>query len=297
VPLVGVRWVRAPTISAVLSATRSGMTPRFPEIKTVAVGLESNGHARSEIDVLYTPLDEALAQLHQRRVNANLRATVAEFHRAKPPTFLRNELCAFFVRYIVSPSREFEHFVSTVRASGLPPHCIEFTEDLFSPRNPDKCRLCRPLFEVRPNHFSSLRILPPRAERRRLCDLLVTNGMTLPAFHRVLLQQAFPEFEHHVQDFSQWFSTACREQHYYLRYLALFICDGILFENFLADDPEELHFVRERVLPSFAKAIELFGVKPLIVPLLPCETECDERWRSYRGDLYDFAKRLLHEKR
>ncbi|MCU0782972.1 MAG: hypothetical protein MUF81_02785 [Verrucomicrobia bacterium] len=271
------------------------MTPEYPETETVAVGVQANGNARAEIDALYTPLDEALMLLRQRQEDANLRKTVTEFHRAYPPTFLRSKPSVFLFRNIITPNHEFEHFASTARETGLPAICLEFTEDLFCSHNLEKRRLCRLVFEVRPKDFVGLRVLSHQMGRRRLCDLAVANGTTLPAFHRALLRSAFPEFEQHILDISSWFSNARREGFCYLHVLALFICDGILFENFLANDPEEQRFTRERILPSFAKAVEIFGVKPLIVPLLPRETECDERWRSHRGDLYDFAKRLLHE--
>lgn len=130
---------------------------------------------------------------------------------------------------------------------------------------------------------------------QRLCDLRLLNGMPLTEFHHALLQFAFPELKLILHDYSEWFTAACRPDFYYLHFLSLFIRGGILFENYLADDAEELRFAHERVLPSFAKAVELFGVKPLIVPLLPRDKEsfadC-ERWDSYAAELLPEALRL-----
>jgi hypothetical protein len=255
-------------------------------------------NARAEIDALYTPLDEALAQLRERRVDEKLRMVVEQFHSACLPTFLRSKPCAFLGRYLVTPNREFEQFVLIAKASGLAPLCAEATEDIFHGRNREKRRLCRPTFEIRPSSFRGLHIMDGsgRMDGTKLGKLRLPNGMTLPAFHRALLDYAFHNFARHVIDYSQWFSEARREEFYYLHYLALFIRDGILFENFLADDPEELRFARERVIPSFAKAVELFGVRPLIVPLLPRESESHERWRCHGGALYEPARRLLAQK-
>lgn len=152
------------------------------------------------------------------------------------------------------------------------------------------------MFEVRPNHFRGLRMMDlGSSDGKRLCDLRLQNGMPLHEFHHALLQFAFPELELILLNYSDWFTAACRPDFFYLHFLALFIRDGILFENFLPADSEELRFARERVIPSFTRAIELFGVKPLIVPLLPRDKEsfadC-ERWDSYAGELLPEALRL-----
>lgn len=255
-------------------------------------------YARTEIDTLYTPLDEALAQLRERRADEKLRAAVAEFHRPLPPVFLPTEPCAVLYRQIITPNYEFERFITTAQAAGLPPLCLEASEDLFCSRNREKIRWCRPVFEMRPNHLRGLR-LPSAgglaAEGRKLCDLRLANGLTLPAFHRVLLRHVHPGFDRHLCENSQWVFSNAREEFRYLRHLALFICDGVLFENFTTDDEEELRFTRERVLPSFARAIELFGVKPLIVPLLPRESENDEHWFRHPGSLYVTALKISRD--
>lgn len=253
--------------------------------------------ARAEIDTLYTPLDEALAQLPERRANENLRVAVTEFHRACPTTFLRGEPLAFLGRYIQTPNREFERFVTIAKATGLSPFCGETPGDIFCGNNRDKCCLLRPAFEMRPNHLRGLHIMDGSGlmSGKKLNEIRLKNGMGLSMFHHALHSTAFPEFRRKIVDFSEMFSAVRREEAYYFHYLALFVRDGILFENFLADDAEELRFARERVLPSFARAVELFGVRPLIVPLLPRESEGDDRWRCHDGALYPHALNLLRQ--
>jgi len=251
---------------------------------------------RKAIDTLYTPLGKALELLCQRRGDEKLRTAVADFHRAYPPDFLPDVPCAFWTRHISTPNREFELFVSTASATGLRPLCLEYTEDIFVVQNRDKYRLCRPFFEVRPHHFRGLSIMGATGlHGQRLCDLRLMNGMPLLEFHHALLGCAFPDFDKHLRDYSRWLTTARRNGDFYLHYLALFICDGILFENFIATDPEERRFARERMLPSVGKALENFGVKPLIVQLLPSETEHDEHWRSHSGALHPVALNLVQK--
>ncbi len=51
---------------------------------------------------LYTPLGQAVEELHRRRRDRALCDAVAEFHRTHPPDFLDGEPHAFFVRPVFS---------------------------------------------------------------------------------------------------------------------------------------------------------------------------------------------------
>lgn len=254
--------------------------------------------ARVEIDTLYTPLEEALEAQRARFADRPLRGRVAGLTDANPPLFLLNQPTAFYVRYLTTPNFEFQRFSGIVTNQGLVPVCLEFSRDKFVANNRDKYRLCSPAFETGPQQVRKFSIMNfGQSEGMRLADLNVTNGQTLPQFHGQLTRLANPDMADVVTDFSDWFHVACNPNapHYYLHYLALFICDGILFENFLAEDVEERRFAREVVLPSFAAAVEFFGVRPLIVPLLPRESEGDDHWRRHPGHLYPAARNLLRE--
>ena len=73
----------------------------------------------------------------------------------------------------------------------------------------------------------------------------------------------------------------------------MFIRDNILFENFLFDEKEESKFTLDKFLPSFKKTIEIFGVKPLIVPLLPHEHEKSDLWFSYDEKVQKIVEGML----
>ena len=64
------------------------------------------------------------------------------------------------------------------------------------------------------------------------------------------------------------------------RLISLFVCDGILFENFHSDGHES-EFTRRIIRPAFAEVEERYGVRPLIVPLLPITWERDPYWSWY----------------
>jgi len=60
--------------------------------------------------------------------------------------------------------------------------------------------------------------------------------------------------------------------------LALFVSHGVLFEDFVTDG-SEARFTKEIMLPAFEKVQASFGLKPLIVSLVP--DLADEYWWCY----------------
>lgn len=61
---------------------------------------------------------------------------------------------------------------------------------------------------------------------------------------------------------------------------SLFICIGILFENFVTNEYEQ-EFAENVVYPAINKIQKEFALKPLIVPLLPLEQWPTKHWCCY----------------
>jgi hypothetical protein len=74
---------------------------------------------------------------------------------------------------------------------------------------------------------------------------------------------------------------------YYKKYLALFICFGCLFEVFLPNDPKERAFFDNIYYPAFQEIVAMFGVKPMIIRLLPEDSADDDYWNWYAPE--DFS--------
>lgn len=105
-----------------------------------------------------------------------------------------------------------------------------------------------------------------------------------------MLDDVAPGLSKNIVDITKWFNdTRYESEYYYLYYLALFICHGVLFENFLTNK-EELEFTKYKVLPSFNKLSEMFGVKPLIVPVVPVEEETDQYWWCFPKEVEKIIK-------
>ena len=113
-------------------------------------------------------------------------------------------------------------------------------------------------------------------------------------FHRRLFLACnyCPE-DFHAHDTSNWYkNNGGKAIKYYTNFFLLFITHGILFENFLTIKNTEGDFTKNIVLPSLEKAINLVGVKPLIVPLEPLDTETDEYWYYYDDKIKNISELL-----
>jgi hypothetical protein len=128
-------------------------------------------------------------------------------------------------------------------------------------------------------------------EGKQFCDIQTIWDENFVDFHHRLLSQT--PFEVNRADISTWYkSNGGSAKGYYPLYLALFICHGILFENFITNKEEE-EFSRTVVFPAFKAVENHFGVRPLIVPIAPHDTACDIYWRCYPSYLEEIVLKDL----
>lgn len=233
-----------------------------------------------------------MEELHRRRQDAVLCGAVAEFRREHPPVFLNGEPTAIFVRSLFSADLEFERFAALSQKTGLLPLCLEFSADRFYSFNREKYRRGKLTF-CWSNRTRALRVIDFQCNGKRFDEIPSLDGCSMVEFHHRLLTHFHPKSACHVRDVSDWMSNVGQLPPRYLHLLSLAITDGVLFENFFLTDDEEHRFFEERVWPSFARAIELFGVKPLIVRLFTTEEEITPICWQYPGELYSFACDLL----
>ena len=71
--------------------------------------------------------------------------------------------------------------------------------------------------------------------------------------------------------------------------MLLYLCHGILFENFLLADTDR-DFIKGIFLPAFEKIYVEFGIKPLIVPIPPMEIEEDPFWYFHDEKIKSYIK-------
>lgn len=217
---------------------------------------------------IYTPLDEAQEEIWKRWNDQALRQEVEAF-LGEIPSVLKNAPRAILFRQLMTPDYECIQFLDLARALKLNPLGWEYLEDIFLTINKDKASLGKMRFRNQPINGNGVRyrrvIILSENEKRKFKEIKTLWGENFVDFHHRILSQRITGL--HLFDASQWFaSKGGRAREYYQYFMALFICHGILFENFVTDERER-EFARLVVEPSIDKIKKRFGMKPLIVQL------------------------------
>lgn len=258
-----------------------------------------------DIKEIYTPLSVAKKEIWRRWNDKELRKKVEDFLGGDVPKFLQKEPKAAIVRHISSPNFELAYFLELVKGCGLNSMLVEFTKDKFVDKNRDKYHLCKLFFynglgKKFGEKIQTQVIIDFQVSRgKRLCDIKTLDGENLVDFHHRILSSIFPESKKRMFDISEWFyRKGPKAKKYYIYYLALFICHGVLFENFsLKADMREKGYDKKVVIPGIKKLVKLFGVKPLIVPILPLESESALHWWHYPAKIEKIAKKMIEKKK
>lgn len=237
---------------------------------------------------VYTHLSDALRLLEERRNDPELVEKVLSLLKNDIPNSLLRKKCAIHFRQIATPNEEGRRFVSLALESNLQPVFFEYYNDKFTSNNEFK----HSLGQLRIHGGVNKRGEYP-SEKNTIVDFNKHNGKKLKEvstlwdeplvdFHRRLFGvYGVEESRLDFFDASTWFETHGKNaSEYYTDFFLLFTCFGVLFENFLLDGTEG-EFSKNVVLPAIANVYELTGLKPLIVPILPIDTEKDEHSISY----------------
>lgn len=234
---------------------------------------------------------EAYDELMRRRGDLSLRAQ----HRAfllQLPRALRKKLSvprAVLFRQVGTPTHETLEFLRIAESLKLKPLILEFHDDKFVGANNSYKRALGKLMVYCGKNRRGEEILRSHTvldfvkyDGHPLKDVELFSGKRLVDVHHHLLRKVTGlNPSTHCLDGSEWFADAARhDQHYYERVFGLFLSDAILFENFHTSQHER-ELVKRVILPSFKKTFDEFGVTPLIVRLLPRDSERASYWDSY----------------
>ena len=254
----------------------------------------------NELDI-YTPLEEAKEEIWRRWNNHELKKDVARYLGTVPSVFeTEPRVCLF--RNVASPDNECIKFFEIAKQINLRPICGEYLDDKFVSRNRDKLGLAKMYFfhgwnkngkaitthRMTINHDSSNGNIFKQIE--------TLWGENFINFHHRIF--SLTPFKIELCDISSWLKRNGNSiLELYPKYLALFICHGVLFEDFITNEEEEEEFFHSVVYPSFEKLINLFGLKPLIVSLLTSETPAiDKYWFCYSEEIEKEVLRCLNGK-
>jgi len=240
-----------------------------------------------KLEDFYTPLWEAKKEIRRRWNDKELKKKVEEFLGKSFPDFMGKKPRAVLARHLNTPDNEFFRFLDLSKKVNLAPVCPEYLDDIFIPENKDKHCLGKLYFHSGKGRnggdkINILKIIDfKEAERKKIKEIKTIWGENLADFHHKLLINSFGEKAPEISDASKWIKKiGGNPSKYYLVFLALFIRNGILFENFI-NTKDEKKFINTALRPNFEKLYKLFGLKPLIVPLFSLKEINDVYWNCY----------------
>jgi hypothetical protein len=239
--------------------------------------------------IVYTPLSEALRLLEERQKDEELMAKVKKLLKDEiPEIFEENKKYAVQFRQVATPNNECVHFLKISQDNELKPVFFEYHDDKFTSNNEFKHSLGQlrvqgqvnkagffPLEKITIVDFNKFNGLP-------LMDVMTLWNEKLIDFHRRVFDlYGYKKEDFHFYDASNWFKKkGGKASEYYFHFFLIFVCHGILFENFLTEG-DDGEFSKNIVLPAIDRIVNELGIKPLIVPIGPLDIELDNHWIAY----------------
>jgi hypothetical protein len=250
--------------------------------------IESLVSDREKFDdyVYFATMEEAMAELERRRNDPELMKKVEEYFKdIGIPEPLRDEPKLVLFRQLATPNIEVSRFMIIADGTGISPLFLEYYDDKFTSNNEWKWYLGKLAFYEGVNKLGGgiisykLAIDFVNADGKKIRDVKTLWGESLIDFHHRLFFTNYPNVGPNIFfDGTEWFKhRGLSAAIYYEQVLSLFICNGILFDNFMLSD-SELNFTSSTFLPSFIKIYKHFNVKPIIVALEPTVIESSEFW-------------------
>lgn len=240
---------------------------------------------------LYTEPQYALLELKRRRKDAELKRAVRKEFMGKSLDIFRrfSQPRAVFFRQVATPNHETLRFLEFAKELKLKPLILEYHDDKFvSSENRSKRSLGKlPIYQYTGKDGRDMVVYQTVCDfnahaGKKLRDVTCHSGESLISLHHKMfkhLTRVNPKT--YSFDASAWFHQAGNNaQTYYLKLLMLFIRDGILFENFMPHR-SEIAFTKSVVIPAFHEVHRRFGIRPLIVQLIPDDQETRQFWDSY----------------
>ncbi len=222
-----------------------------------------------------------MARMQDRRRDSELAERVSEFLGGDLPDYLEgNRPILYLARHVATPNAETIHFLESMRCTGA--HIIigQDDQDKFVSVNAMKRALGR--MPILSGPLSRSGPQPQVLRRHTVVDFASFDGRpihevrtlwgeSLMEFHNRLFAKFVPGACELVQDAS-WIDRNSRGdlRSHYERLLALFVCHGVLCEDYWLDDSadtSERWFVSEILYPAHCATVARFGVPPLLVHL------------------------------
>jgi len=236
--------------------------------------------------VYFSSMEEALVELERRRNDKDLQQKVEEYFKdVGIPEPFKDEARLVLFRQVATPNIEVSRFLIIADGIEMKPLFFEYFDDKFTSNNEWKLYLGKIAFYEGIGKKGGAKINYKtiidfnKYNGKKIHEVETHWGAKLTDFHKSLFHLNY----RHIKDdlffeASDWFkNSGGNAENYYLKFLALFIVNGVLVENFMLN-PSEFEFTKKVFLPAFQYVHKNFGVKPIIVTLAPTVIESEEFW-------------------
>ncbi len=258
---------------------------------------------RDVADLVVTPL-EALQELNRRRQDPALKRKVEEYLAGDIPEYLKDGPILYLARHIATPNFETLRFKYLMEPLGMKAVVGQDTKDLFVSGNHakkalGKLSICRGVSQkngILNEQFQNVSIVDFNVSDGKRFDVVTTLwGERLVDFHARLFARFMREKVENPDD-AAWIDRHHRGNllEHYKDFLALFVTHGVLFEDYVMEDKHEAHFVKDILRPACRFIEQRFGLRPLIVPLVPKTFESSRFWISYPHEVLDVVHESMH---
>lgn len=253
-------------------------------------------------DLMMTPL-EAVLELERRQKDPELKKKVEEYLDGDVPEYFKDGPILYLARHIATPNFETLRLVHLMRELGMKIIVSQDTKDLFVPHNQLKKALCklsilRGISQKGNNlneQYQNVTIVDFNTANGKRFDTVTTLwGEKLIDFHARLFSQLIHGNIESPDD-AAWIDRHHRGNllEHYKQSLALFVTHGIFFDDYPIEDEHEISLVRRVLRPAYRFIEQRFGLRPIIVQLVPKTFESNRFWISYPKDVLDIVRASL----
>lgn len=250
--------------------------------------------------LIFTPMDEAIAQIQERRKDPRLVEKVKEYLDGYVPEYFEASTPLFYLqRFIATPNYELLHAAEMIKHTNLPLIVGQDFKSKFSANNELKLSLgklpvIRGLSNNRDEIIENFTIIDFNASNGKPLNTIKTKfGSSLMDFHHSLLSEVELPNVRYVDE-SHWIDNNHRDNIFeqYKKVWALLCVHGIMLESYV---PADYFFFDHVIYPTFKEVEKELGMTPLVVEHITPEQEPKRNWNSYPSFFYQFVKRQFAE--
>lgn len=246
------------------------------------------------IEIPYTPVEEAIKILHERRKDRALVARIETELGGDIPSYLHEGDCFVLPRHIATPNNEALYVLEQAERYGATAIFSQDLSDAFTSVNNLKRRLAKPEIceEIDgQRYYRKINLVDvPKVEKLPLREVQARDGRFLAKVHNGLFD-AIGSASFRIVDDAAWIDRNHRGDltRHYKKYLLLFVAHGILFEEF--DNPSDKHFKDGILRPLISGMVSDTRLWPIIVRShAGYDKECEHFALSHRKDFsMDFS--------